>query len=856
MIGEDLDARLTAYAVGDPGLTDHDRAVVEAELAADPAQRAAVAATRKLAGLLREGLAAELAATPAAMAVSVPSSLLPGRPPRWRGPTAVLAAGLLLATVAGLLLPGVERGREVVDRLPAGVPTRDLEAARADVKLLTQDESAIDKLGYGLPAARSGNGRPDAAQGPGPAAAADRSKTDDANPAAEELKKGYQAPLGALPALKSSDGRIPAPGQYATNYAGGIGGGIGGVNGIGGGIQGGSQGGGKPGSQSFAESNSPDMPALPPAAPASQYGYSLGRTAGQPGGNLGAAASSPPQAAADAAPTAPAAPSPPRPEQVYGREFAGRAGYVEGSTGQQAAGLARRMGEAEALATASRQRQAELGKRAALSLSDAESQTADRYPALIENAFIEVQGQAALSTFGVDVDTASYSIARKYLSMNQLPPPDAVRLEELVNYFPYQDKAPTDPADPFAVTVEVADCPWASAHRLARIGLKARPIDTDKRPPSNLVFLVDVSGSMDAENRLPLVKASLKLLVNRLGENDRVALVAYAGASGLVLDSTSAINKGAITAALDRLGAGGSTNGAGGIVQAYEVAAAHFIKGGTNRVIVCTDGDWNVGPTSTEALIALIEQKRTTGVFLSVLGFGMGNLRDEMMVQLAGKGNGNYAYIDTLREANKALVEQLGGTLVTVAKDVKIQVEFNPAAVKAYRLLGYEKRALAARDFADDRKDAGEMGAGHVVTALYELVPAGAVQNQVAQGEQLLRYQQNPVLTNAAAIPSAPAVEAFVVKMRHKKPDGDVSQLRELPVANKSKPVGQASEDWRFAAAVAEFAMILRHSPYKGTATFGATLELADGARTHDPGAYRAEFSELVRKAKAVSGQP
>jgi Ca-activated chloride channel family protein len=468
----------------------------------------------------------------------------------------------------------------------------------------------------------------------------------------------------------------------------------------------------------------------------------------------------------------------------------------------------------------------------------------DRYPTFAENRFVTVAGQDAISTFGVDVDTASYAIVRKYLRMGQLPPANAVRLEELVNYFPYQDKAP-DGDDPFAVTVELAECPWQPKHRLARIGLKARPVANHKRPPSNLVFLIDVSGSMNQPNKLPLVKASLKLLVEQLGENDRVAMVVYAGTTGLVLDSTSAAHKENILAALDRLEAGGSTNGSGGIQQAYAVAAANFIKGGTNRVILCTDGDWNVGTTGTPALVKLIEEKRQTGVFLSVFGFGMGNLRDEMMVRLAGKGNGNYGYIDTIREAHKALVEQLGGTLVTVAKDVKIQVEFNPAQVKAYRLLGYEKRVLAARDFHDDKKDAGEMGAGHVVTALYELVPAAASR------EEKLRYQPN-----AAPKPAGKSGESFVVKMRHKRPDGDTSTLRELLVTDSGRRYTEASEDFRFASAVAAFAMLLRHSQYKGDATFALVRDLAEAAHRHDPGGYRAEFITLVQRAKTLTRQP
>jgi Ca-activated chloride channel family protein len=484
----------------------------------------------------------------------------------------------------------------------------------------------------------------------------------------------------------------------------------------------------------------------------------------------------------------------------------------------------------------------------------------DRYPQLVENPFIVVEGQAALSTFGADVDTASYAIVRKYLTSGQLPPPNAVRLEEMVNYFPYQDPPP-DNDDPFAVTVELAECPWQPKHRLARIGLKAKPILNDQRPSSNLVFLIDVSGSMAPPNRLPLVKASLRLLVDQLGENDRVAMVVYAGTTGLVLESTPASNKGVILDAINRLEAGGSTYGSGGIQQAYEVAAANFIKGGTNRVILCTDGDWNVGTTSTEELVKLIEEKRKTGVFLSVFGFGMGNLRDEMMVKLAGAGNGNYGYIDTLKEAHKALVEQIGGTLVTVAKDVKLQVEFNPAVVGAYRLLGYEKRLLATQDFHDDTKDAGEMGAGHVVTALYELVPAGTTLPKPAASEEL-RYQSpaSEAAPKPAAAKLAPddpkAKEAFVVKMRHKKPDSDTSTYRELPVVDTGKGYADASEDFRFAAAVASFAMLLRDSPHKGNATFAAVLELADAARSFDPSGYRAEFLDLVRRAQALASKP
>ena len=487
------------------------------------------------------------------------------------------------------------------------------------------------------------------------------------------------------------------------------------------------------------------------------------------------------------------------------------------------------------------------------SLQSGDFQGTNRFEAELENKFITVEGQNALSTFGVDVDTASYSIVRKFLTHNQRPPAAAVRLEEMVNYFPYRD-APPEGNDPYRVSVELAECPWQPSHKLARIGLKAKPIDNDKRPKSNLVFLIDVSGSMDEPNRLPWVKQSMAMLVDQLRENDRVAIVVYASACGVVLDSTNATRKGEIIAAIDRLQAGGSTNGGSGIQLAYDVAVKNFVEGGTNRVILCTDGDWNVGTTSTEGLMQLIEEKRKTGVFLSVLGFGMGNLRDEMMVKLAGKGNGNYAYIDELKEARKVLVEQLGGTLVTVAKDVKIQIEFNPARVQSYRLLGYEKRALAAKDFADDKKDAGEMGAGHVVTALYEIVPTATAAIPAKRGEEL-KYQPSPEPA-VAPIAKGIAGEAFTLKLRHKLPTSDVSTLREIPVTDITKPYSEASEDFRFSAAVASFAMLLRESPYKGNATFGLVSELVKAAKSYDPSEYRAEFIQLVEKAKQVIGKP
>ena len=347
----------------------------------------------------------------------------------------------------------------------------------------------------------------------------------------------------------------------------------------------------------------------------------------------------------------------------------------------------------------------------------------ESYDHIVENPFLSAK-QNPLSTFSIDVDTASYSNMRRFLNEGELPPPGAVRIEELVNYFNYDYPQP-DGDVPFSVNVEVAGCPWNTDHRLARIGLKGREIQVEQRPSSNLVFLLDVSGSMGNANKLPLVKSGMKLLLDQLDEHDRVAIVVYAGSSGLVLDSTTADQKPIILSSLDRLEAGGSTNGGEGIQLAYAVAVDHYLEGGVNRVILCTDGDFNVGTTNQSQLIRLIEEKAQTGVYLSVLGFGMGNYKDSTMEKLADKGNGNYAYIDTMREAHKVLVEEMSGTLITIAKDVKIQIDFNPAQVAGYRLIGYENRMLRAEDFKNDAKDAGEIGAGHTVTALYEIVPAG-----------------------------------------------------------------------------------------------------------------------------------
>ena len=496
-----------------------------------------------------------------------------------------------------------------------------------------------------------------------------------------------------------------------------------------------------------------------------------------------------------------------------------------------------------------------------------EHNTGEAYDQPPENPF-ELVASNPLSTFSIDVDTASYANIRRFLVQNnQLPPPAAVRIEEMINYFRYDYRQPEGDV-PFSVTTEVATCPWNTEHRLVRVGLKGKEIAREKRPVSNLVFLLDVSGSMQDSNKLPLVRESMKLLVRELSENDRVAIVVYAGASGMVLDSTTGDQKDLIVGAIDQLQAGGSTNGAGGLQQAYDVAMQHFIKGGTNRVILATDGDFNVGITDRGELVKLIEEKAKSGVFLTTLGFGMGNLKDATLEQLADKGNGNYAYIDTLTEGRKVLVEELSGTLVTIAKDVKVQIEFNPAEVASYRLIGYENRRLAAEDFNNDKKDAGEIGAGHTVTALYELVPsrinarensaAGSTAGQASSGTQAgvdpLRYQK-PAAAKLDLTDAANTGELFTLKLRYKQPDGDTSKLIEHPLKDSGKAYRDASGDFKFAASVAGFGMALRHSQYRGTITLDGIKELAGEGRSFDPGGYRSEFMTLIEKAQALGAK-
>jgi Ca-activated chloride channel family protein len=467
----------------------------------------------------------------------------------------------------------------------------------------------------------------------------------------------------------------------------------------------------------------------------------------------------------------------------------------------------------------------------------------ESYDTIVETPFLAAR-QNPLSTFSIDVDTASYALVRRFLKQGLLPPPGAVRIEELVNYFPYHYAKPAGDA-PFSVEVELADCPWNAKHRLARIALKGRDVHHKERPASNLVFLIDVSGSMSDENKLPLVKSSLKMLVDRLGEGDRVAIVVYASDCGVLLPSTSASDRTTIASAIDSLSAHGSTNAGDGIQLAYRVAAQNFIAGGANRIILCTDGDFNVGITDQSELVRLIEEKAKSGVFLTVLGFGMGNYKDSTMEKLADKGNGNYAYIDTESEAHKVLVEQLSGTLVTIAKDVKLQVDFNPARAAGYRLIGYENRLLRAEDFKNDAKDAGEIGAGHTVTAFYEVVSAG----QPLPGLDVdpSKYQTNAGLSEAAGSP-----ELLTVRLRYKNPDGNVSKPLQLPVVDARKPFDSASDDFRFAASVAEFGMLLRDSQFRGDMSWGGVLETAASSLGADKRGYRAQFVELVKAARRL----
>ncbi|MDQ3282811.1 MAG: VWA domain-containing protein [Acidobacteriota bacterium] len=456
----------------------------------------------------------------------------------------------------------------------------------------------------------------------------------------------------------------------------------------------------------------------------------------------------------------------------------------------------------------------------------------EEYGRFEENPFLR-PAENPLSTFSIDVDRASYANVRRFLASGQKPPRDAVRIEEMVNYFTY-DYAEPEGREPFSITTELSACPWNSRHKLMLVGLQGKRMKTRDLPPNNLVFLIDTSGSMQEPDKLPLVRQGLRLLVEQMRPIDRISIVAYAGSAGLVLPSTTGSEKGRILAAIDDLQAGGSTAGAEGIVLAYDVAKKNFSREGNNRVILATDGDFNVGVTSDGELERLIEQKRRDNIFLTVLGFGTGNIKDSKMELLADKGNGNYAYIDSLNEARKTLVHEMGGTLFTIAKDVKIQVEFNPAVVGAYRLIGYENRVMRSEDFNNDKKDAGELGAGHSVTALYEIAPPGEA---LAGGVDPLKYQNNT--------PRGTSGELATIKLRYKHPDADTSQLLSRVVSNSASPV--MSDNLRLASAVAELGMLLRNSEHKGDATYEEAARLAQSVR-RDVG----DLMELVRQAKAL----
>jgi Ca-activated chloride channel family protein len=465
--------------------------------------------------------------------------------------------------------------------------------------------------------------------------------------------------------------------------------------------------------------------------------------------------------------------------------------------------------------------------------------TTEEYARIQPEGFQPVR-RRPLSTFSVDVDTASYSNVRRFLLDGRRPPPDAVRIEEMLNYFRYAYPDPTGP-HPFSVRVEMAECPWNPAHALAQIGLKTKPIETADLPPANLVFLIDVSGSMLPDNKLPLLTRSLALLVGELRAKDRVAIVVYAGAAGLVLPSTSGSEKDRILDAIENLTAGGSTAGGAGIQLAYREAREHLLTHGNNRVILATDGDFNVGASSDDDMVRLIEAEREHGIALTVLGFGYGNLKDSKLEKLADHGNGNYAYIDSLDEARKVLVQGLGATLLTVAKDVKLQVEFNPAYVQEWRLIGYDNRRLHDEDFRDDKKDAGDMGAGHMVTALYELVPPGA--KSQASGAIPLKYQPDGPRANQAALPG----EAMTVKLRYKQPRESRSREFAVAVPFARTPIGSSSADMRFASAVAEFGMALR-----GASRYDAAIERLAGAMGEDPDGRKAELLYLMKTARLL----
>ena len=474
-----------------------------------------------------------------------------------------------------------------------------------------------------------------------------------------------------------------------------------------------------------------------------------------------------------------------------------------------------------------------------------EDRDREGYDHIAENPFLKSKDNP-LSTFSIDVDGASYSNIRRFINNGQLPPNGAVRIEEMINYFTYKYPQPAGDI-PFSINTEYTVCPWNEKHQLVSIGLQGKKIATENLPAANIVFLIDVSGSMSSPDKLPLVQASMKLLADQLRPQDRVAMVVYAGNAGVVLPSTEGNETIKIKDAIDRLQAGGSTAGGAGIQLAYKIAQEGFIKNGNNRIVLCTDGDFNVGQTSDDELERMIEEKRKSGIFLTVLGYGTGNYQDAKMQKLANKGNGNHAYIDNLSEARKVLIGQFGGTLFTIAKDVKLQVEFNPAKVQGYRLIGYENRMLAKEDFNDDAKDAGELGSGHTVTALYEIIPVG-VEAAELKNTDVLKYQK----TGGAASGFSRSNDVMTVKFRYKQPEGDKSLLLEKIIAGNPLKLSSASENIRLAAGLAQFGMLLRNSAYKGSGDYNLVLNMIAPLAKSDKEGYRAELVELVKKVSSI----
>lgn len=460
-----------------------------------------------------------------------------------------------------------------------------------------------------------------------------------------------------------------------------------------------------------------------------------------------------------------------------------------------------------------------------------------------ENDFMTVKANP-LSTMSVDVDRASYANVRRFINEGQIPPPDAVRIEEMINYFEYNYPQPTDDK-PLSINTELTDCPWQKEHKLLHIGMQAITVNTEDLPPSNLVFLVDVSGSMGTYNKLPLVKSALKMLTTQLRPQDKISIVVYAGSAGLVLPATYGSQKKTIYNALDRLEAGGSTAGGAGIKLAYNVAMENYIRGGNNRVILATDGDFNVGVSGDNELEELIVKERQKGIALTCLGFGMGNYKDSKMEVLADKGNGNYSYIDNAEEAEKTLVKEFGGTIFTVAKDVKAQIEFNPEYVQAYRLVGYENRLLNEEDFKDDKKDAGDMGSGHTVTIIYEIIPTGT-SSKLVRGTTPLKYQQQR--NYPSVLDHVNQGEFATIKFRYKQPNGNTSKEMTHIITDETTDLQNASEDSRFSTSVAMFGMLLKNSEYKGSSNYNKVLALAKSSMSHDNEGYRAEFIQLVKK--------